>query len=292
MTKKNHTQINNTSKQEVAIYIVPTPIGNMEDITLRALKTLKEVDVIACEDTRTTGRLLSAHGIKASMICYNDFSTEKTRQRIFHLLDSGKNIALVSDAGTPLISDPGYKLINEAITMGYKIISLPGPSSVLVALTLSGLPTNRFLFEGFLPVKNKAKRTILKKLANIESTCIFFESANRLTDTLNAIHDEMGNRKAVVLRELTKLYEERKDGNIQELLEYYTKEGPPKGEIIILTEPAQNNNTEISDSDIIAKLKLYLKNMSLKEASALLAEESGRKKSYIYKMGIEVKGTL
>ena len=292
--KSNHDIINNqipsASKQEVALYIIPTPIGNLEDITIRALNTLRSVDVIACEDTRITSKLLSSYGFKASMIVYNDFSDEKDRNRIFHALDKGKSVALVSDAGTPLISDPGYKLVSEAHKAGYKVISLPGASSVLVALSLSGLPTNRFVFEGFLPVKNKARCDALAKLAPLEATCIFFESARRLSKTLASMVEVLGNRDAVVLRELTKRYEERRAGSLQELVQYYSAGDPPKGEIVILTAPNQNGGKEeLSQDEITEKLKLYLKKMNVKEAALKLALESGLKKSDLYNLAIKIK---
>lgn len=280
-----------TSKQEVALYIVPTPIGNLEDITLRALETLRSVDVIACEDTRVTSKMLLVYGFKASMMVYNDFSTERDRDKIFRSLDEGKAVALVSDAGTPLISDPGYKLVLEAYKAGYKVISLPGASSVLVALTLSGLPTNRFLFEGFLPVKTKAKHDALAKLKPLEATCIFFESARRLTKTLEAMLEVFGDREAVVMRELTKRFEERRAGSLSQLLTYYNSQPTPKGEIIILTAPHPNSGkAELTDDELEAKLSDYLISMTVKEASAKLADESGLKKSDLYNLALKLQG--
>lgn len=293
MTKNStdcNTKLIQASKQEVALYIVPTPIGNMEDITIRALKILREVDVIACEDTRVTSSMLFSHGIKASMIVYNDFSKDKDRNRIFRDLSSGKSVALVSDAGTPLISDPGYKLIIEAYENGYKVVSLPGASSVTVALTLSGLPTNRFLFEGFLPVKSKAKKDALEKLKKLEATCIFFESARRLTDTLEKMLEVLGDRKAVVLRELTKRYEERRSGTVAQLVEFYHSSPTPKGEIIIVTEPYISSQQEITDEELEKKLQFYLTTMTTKEAATKLASEIPVKKSDLYDIALKIKG--
>jgi len=286
-----HNQILSASKQEVALYIVPTPIGNLDDITIRGLSILKSVDIIACEDTRVTSKLLSSYGFKSSMFVYNDFSDDKDRNKIFRALDSGKSVALVSDAGTPLISDPGYKLVNEAHKAGYKVRSLPGASSVLVALALSGLPTNRFLFEGFLPVKNKARCDALAKLAPLEATCVFFESARRLTKTLQSMQEVFGNRDAVVMRELTKRYEERRAGTLQELVQHYANAAQPKGEIVIVTAPNQNaGKEELSEDDVEEKLIRYLKKMTVKEASAKLAEETGLKKSDLYNLALKLKG--
>lgn len=286
-----NNQITEASKQEVALYIVPTPIGNLEDITIRALSVLRNADVIACEDTRVTSKLLSAYGFRAKMMVYNDFSTEKDRQKIFHALDEGKSVALVSDAGTPLISDPGYKLVNEAHKAGYKVISMPGASSTLVALVLSGLPTNRFLFEGFLPPKTKARKDALKKLAPLDATCIFFESARRLYDTINDMLEVFGNREAAVMREITKRYEERKFGTLTELAQYYASSPTPKGEIVIVTAPNQNSGKEeLSEDAVKDKLRTYLKTMTVKEAAAKLAEESSIKKSDLYNLALKLKG--
>lgn len=285
-----NNQITPVSKQEVALYIVPTPIGNLEDITLRAMEILRNVDVIACEDTRVTSKMLLVYGFRASMMVYNDFSTEKDREKIFHALDAGKSVALVSDAGTPLISDPGYKLVNEAHKAGYRVISLPGPSSVIVALVLSGLPTNRFLFEGFLPAKTKGKTDALKKLALLDATCIFFESARRLLDTLKTMLEVLGDREAVVLRELTKRYEERRAGTLSQLVKHYETATTPKGEIIIVTAPNPNGGkVELSEEDIEEKLLEYLGEMTVKESAAKLAEESGLKKSDLYNLALKLK---
>ncbi len=286
-----NNQITPLSKQEVALYIVPTPIGNLEDITLRALEILRNVDVIACEDTRVTSKLLLVYGFRASMMVYNDFSTEKDRNKIFRALDEGKSVALVSDAGTPLISDPGYKLVHEAHKAGYKVISLPGASSVIVALALSGLPTNRFLFEGFLPVKFKARQDALKKLALLDATCIFFESARRLLKTLEAMLEVLGDREAVVMRELTKRYEERRAGTLSELVKHYSTAPDPRGEIVIVTAPNPNDGkVELTEDVLESKLKEYLKDLTIKEASTKLAEETGLKKSDLYNLALTLKG--
>lgn len=290
-SESDNNQISPLSKQEVALYIVPTPIGNLGDITVRAMETLKNVDVIACEDTRVTSKMLQSYGLRASMMVYNDFSTEKDRDKIFRHLDAGKSVALVSDAGTPLISDPGYKLVNEAHKAGYKVISMPGASSVVVALVLSGLPTNRFLFEGFLPAKTKAKHDALKKLALLDATCIFFEAARRLPETLKAMLDALGDREAVVMRELTKRYEERRAGTLSELVAHYEKAGAPRGEVVICTAPNQNGGKEeFSEEDIENKLLEYLEELTVKEASAKLAEESGIKKSELYNLALKLQG--
>jgi 16S rRNA (cytidine1402-2'-O)-methyltransferase len=273
------------SKQEPALYIVATPIGNMEDITLRAIKVLSSVDIVACEDTRVTGLLLSKLGIKAKLMCYNDYSTDKDRQRISSYLEEGKSVALVSDAGTPLISDPGYKLVREMSDKGLKITSLPGASSVTTALSLSGLPTDRFLFEGFLPNKKEGRKNALAELKNIKATLIFFESAKRLLASLTDMSEVLGMREAAVLREITKRFEEVKRGSIQELIKYYS-ENPPKGEVVVIVGPPSDKN--ISTDDINTQLAKLIGQMSVKDAVALIVENTGANKKDVYKMALNL----
>lgn len=292
MAKKNNTtdtnnELSSASKQEPCIYIVATPIGNMEDITIRAAKTLGSVDVIACEDTRVTAKLLSHLGIKTKMTCYNDHSTEKERNKIIDMVLSGKSVALVSDAGTPLISDPGYRLIRQAHENNIKVTSLPGASSVSVALTLSGLPTDRFLFEGFLPPKTESRRNALAVLKEIPATLVFFESPRRLEGTLSDINHILGARETAVLREITKKFEEVKRGTPQELEEYY-KENPPKGEIVIVVSPPISK--DISEDDLENQLIKALEHMSVKDAVSLIADNTGANKKEVYKKALELIG--
>ena len=200
--------------------MVATPIGNLQDITLRALELLKIADLIACEDTRVSGKLLSAYGIKCPLLSYNDHNAGERRPKIFDALADGKKVVLISDAGTPLVSDPGYKLVRDAIEEGFYVTALPGASSVIVGLCLSGLPSERFFFAGFLSSKKEARKKDIEALVAIPSTLLFFESARRLIDCLSALHDGLGNRQAAVMRELTKLHEETKRGTLQE---YYNQ---------------------------------------------------------------------
>jgi 16S rRNA (cytidine1402-2'-O)-methyltransferase len=270
--------------EEVALYIVATPIGNMEDITLRAIRILGAVDMIASEDTRVTGILLSKLGIKAKKtMCYNDHSGEKERQKIAALLTEGKSVALVSDAGTPLISDPGYKLVRELSEQGFKITSIPGASSVMMALTLSGLPTDRFLFEGFLPPKSQARKNALSELKNIKATLVFFESPKRLVDSLKDMQEVLRGREAAVLREITKKFEEVKRESLSALIEYYTQT-PPKGEVVVVVGPPARNS--FSEADIEEELKKALRTMSVKDAVALVAENTGANKKDVYKLAL------
>ncbi len=284
MEKNNYTsdinnEISQLSKQEVALYITATPIGNLEDITIRALNLLKNVEFIACEDTRVTGKLLARYGINAKMICYNDFSSERDREKVLSIVANGKSVALVSDAGTPLISDPGYKLVREATMRNIKVIPLPGASSVLAALVLSAMPTNRFLFEGFLPPKKAGRIKALNDLKHIKATIIFFETARRIANSLEDVLEVMGDREAAVVREITKRFEEAKRGKISELLDFY-KNDNTKGEIVVVLSPPVEN--EDSDFDLDTEIEKALKSMSVKDAAAFLSDKTGINKKEIY----------
>lgn len=200
------------------LYIVSTPIGNMEDITLRALRILKEVDLIAAEDTRRTGLLLKHFGIQAPLTSYFEGNELKKKEFILAKLKEGKNVALVSDAGTPGVSDPGFRLIQLAIENQLPIVPIPGSSAVITALSVSGLPTDAFLFKGFLPHKSKKRRDLLKELENVRETLIFYESPHRISETLRDILEILGDREIVLTRELTKVYEEIIRGKVSEIL--------------------------------------------------------------------------
>src|SRR5213592_2641978 len=198
----------NAPRAVPGLYLVATPIGNLSDITLRALETLAGVDLIACEDTRITHRLTERYLISAQLTPYHEHNAASARPKILERLAQGASIALVSDAGTPLISDPGFKLVREACAAGHAVIAVPGPSSLLAALSVAALPTDRFFFEGFLPAKSAARRSRLTELARIDATLVMFESSNRVQDTLAELADIMGMREAAICRELTKLHEE------------------------------------------------------------------------------------
>lgn len=215
------------------LYIVSTPIGNLDDITLRALQTLKNSTIILCENTRNSQKLLAKHNIRSRLELYNDHSDERMRKNICSYIDEGQIISLISDAGTPLISDPGYKLIKELKSRNYYIEAIPGVSSPIMALTLSSLPSDRFLFAGFLPKTTEKKKKVFKELSTLKATLIFFETANRLSQSLEIASAIFGSREICVARELTKLYQEVKVGEIEEIKDYYSK-NPPKGEIILL----------------------------------------------------------
>jgi 16S rRNA (cytidine1402-2'-O)-methyltransferase len=272
------------------LYIVATPIGNARDITLRTIDVLSCVTAIAAEDTRVTRRLLDIHGIKPpKFIRHDEYAAVRSRPAILARLAAGEAVALVTDAGTPLVSDPGYKLVVEAIAAGHKVIPLPGPSAALAALTLAGLPSDRFMFVGFLPPKQGQRRKALQELADIKTTLIFFEGASRLASALSDMADILGDRSACVAREITKFYEEAKRGTLVELSQYYAEVGPPKGEITVVVAPPlpAENSVESIDS----RLMELLINMSVNDAAKVASEELGLPKAKLYSRTLYLKRT-
>jgi 16S rRNA (cytidine1402-2'-O)-methyltransferase len=270
------------------LYILATPIGNARDISLRALEVLKACDVIAAEDTRVTAKLLAIHGVSRPLIAYNDHNGAEMRPRILARLEQGQAVVLVSDAGTPLVSDPGYKLVRATIAANLPIVALPGPSAVLAGLTLSGLPSDRFLFAGFLSSKAGERKTMLEELKGLRATLIFFESAQRLSESLAAMADVLGNRDAVMARELTKLHEEVRRGSLQELAAHYEKQGAPKGEVTLLVAPPQEAAPDTARID--AALKSALAFMPVKAAAELIAGLTDGSRKQIYARALEMKG--
>jgi len=270
------------------LYIVATPIGNLGDMTSRAADTLRRVDYILAEDKRVTAKLLAHLGAKAPMTAYHDYSDETLRERILADL-SGKAVALVSDAGTPLISDPGYKLVRAARRAGQAVHTLPGPCAAIAALTLAGLPTDRFLFLGFLPAKSKARTEAITEIADLRATLVLYESGSRLAACLAALRDILGDREAAVVREISKLHEEIVTGKLRELAERYA-ELPPKGEIVIVVGPPLEPKA-VSDSDLDAALRASLAKFSPSRAAADVAERLGvpRKRAYARALGLASK---
>ena len=266
------------------LYIVATPIGNLGDLTARAADVLGSADTIACEDTRVTGRLLSHLGIKSRMIPYHDHSSEADRDRIMERLKNGETVALVSDAGTPLVSDPGYKLVTAAVEAGHYVTVAPGPASPMAALVLSGLPTDRFLFAGYLPSKEKARQDTIAEFATLRATLIFLESPRRLAASLAALADGLGNRAAAVARELTKLYEEVTRGTLGELADLYRESDPPKGEVVIVIGPPEE--AAVTDTDIDALLTDALASMSVRDAAATVAAAAGAPRKEVYRRAL------
>ncbi len=273
------------SSLDSGLYVVATPIGNLGDITLRALHTLATADVVACEDTRITGALLHRFGIKKPLLAYHDHNADERRTEILKRLAAGEAVALVSDAGTPLISDPGYKLVRACRAAGYDVIALPGASALLTALCAAGLPTDKFMFAGFLPNKSTARQKALKELAALPSTLVFYEAPARLEATLGDMAKVLGGaRKAAVARELTKLFEEIREGTLAVLAAQYRDEATPKGEIVIVVGPPEE--AAVGEADIDGLLRKALKTMSVRDAVSAVAEATGAKKGDVYKKAL------
>lgn len=269
------------------LYIVATPIGNLGDITSRAAETLCRVDYILAEDKRVTAKLLAHIGAKAPMMTYHDHSDEQLRERILGDLGT-KAVALVSDAGTPLISDPGYKLVRAARRAGHSIHSLPGPCAAIAALTLAGLPTDRFLFLGFLPAKSKARADAIAEISAVRASLIFYESGPRLRDALRALAEGLGNRDAAVIREITKLHEECASGTLAELANRYAH-AQPKGEIVIIVAPPPKAAPPTSE-DLDAAIEEALSRLSPSRAAAEVAERFGLPRKQVYGRAMDKAG--
>ncbi|HYD17862.1 MAG TPA: 16S rRNA (cytidine(1402)-2'-O)-methyltransferase [Patescibacteria group bacterium] len=275
------------------LYIVATPIGNMGDITARAVEILGKVDVIACEDTREAGKLTSYHGLSTDKIPYHDHNADEMRPKLLRMLQEGSRIALISDAGMPLISDPGYKLVHEAVAAGIYVTCAPGASATLTALVLSGLPSDRFMFAGFLPPKSAARKSALGEVKPAPCTLIFYETAPRLAESLADMAEIFGNRQAAVARELTKKFEEVRRGPLAELAAHYEAEGPPKGEIVIVVgAPGADDAAAWTDEKIDALLLKMMdaEGMGVKDAAGFVAAQSGRKKGDLYQRALLLKG--
>jgi 16S rRNA (cytidine1402-2'-O)-methyltransferase len=270
-----------------ALYLVATPIGNLGDITLRALATLAGVDIIACEDTRITRRLTERYVISAQLKPYHEHNAEAARPKILQWLAEGLSIALVSDAGTPLISDPGFKLVREVSAAGHAVIAIPGASSVLTALAVAALPTDRFFFEGFLPPKETARRARLSELSRIDATLVLFESGNRVQDTLADLADIMGAREAAICRELTKLHEEISRGSLSELARG-AGELETRGEFVLVVGPPSADAKVMAEEALDDLLRSQLEQGSVKDAVAHAVELSGRPRREVYARALEL----
>ena len=276
-------------KATPGLHLVATPIGNLGDITLRALETLAGVDIIACEDTRITRRLTERFAISAVLKPYHEHNAAAARPKILEQLAQGASIALVSDAGTPLISDPGFKLVREVCAAGYPVVALPGPSSVLAALSVAALPTDRFFFEGFLPAKETARRTRLAELARIDATLVMFESGSRIQDSLQDLAAVMGPRDAAICRELTKLHEDIHRASLSELAD---RAGAleTRGEFVLVVGPPAADAKVMSSSDLDDLLLASLKENSVKDSVARAVEVSGRPRREVYARALELAG--
>ena len=267
------------------LYLVATPIGNLGDITLRALETLAGADFIACEDTRVTRKLTERYGITTPLTAYHEHNAAEARPKLLSRLVEGQSIALVSDAGTPLISDPGYKLVRAAREAGHQVTALPGASAVLAALTVSGLPTDRFFFEGFLPPKQAARQKRIAALANIPATLVLFEGGSRLASTLADLAAILGPRTAAICRELTKLHEEVRYENLDALARLYANGAETRGEIVVLVSPPTEDQRP---DDIDALLKRALSRVSVKDAVGEVAVATGRPRREIYQRALSL----
>ncbi len=270
-----------------ALYLVATPIGNLGDITLRALETLAAADILACEDTRVTRVLLNRYGIRQRPSAYHEHNAGEAGPKLIAALTAGKSVALVSDAGTPLVSDPGFRLVGQALEAGIRVIPIPGASAVLAALTASGLPSDAFLFAGFLPVREGQRRTRLEALKAVPATLIFFESPRRLADTLVAMADVFSDRQAAIGRELTKTFEEMRTGTLPVLAAHYAQAPTPKGEIVVCIAPPGEKTEEPEDID---RLLLSLAGeMPASKAAAEAARMTGQAKQALYRRLLELK---
>ncbi len=263
------------------LHVVATPIGNLRDITLRALATLAAADAVIAEDTRVSGHLLAHYGVTTPLVAYHEHNAAVVRPRLLARLREGAALALISDAGTPLVSDPGFKLVAEALAAGIAVASVPGPSAVLAGLVIAGLPTDRFFFEGFLPPKSAARRARLNELALVPGTLVFFESPRRLAEMLADLSAELGDRPAAVSRELTKLYETTRRGTLGELAAQFGAEPPPKGVIVVLVGPPEPA-APVGEEQLDRLLRGALANLSVKDAAAAVSAQTGAPRRQVY----------
>lgn len=276
-------------KLAAGLHLVATPIGNIGDITLRALWVLRQVDRILCEDTRVTARLLAHYGIDKPLDPYHDHNGERVRPAVLQALRSGATLALVSDAGTPLISDPGYKLVRSALAEGVPVTAAPGPSAATAALTLSGMPPDAFVFGGFLPPREAARRRVLAGWAEVPATLVFYEAPARLARALADMTEVLGDRPAAVARELTKRHEEVRRGRLGTLAAHYHAAGAVRGEVVVVIGPPENASPAKSAEHLDARLGPLLETHSLRDAVALLADESGIARRVVYERALRLR---
>ncbi len=266
-----------------------TPIGNAADITLRGLATLRAATVIACEDTRTTAKLLAIHGVSRPLIAYHEHNAALSGPAILARLEAGEAVALVSDAGTPLVSDPGYRLVRRCVEAGLPVIPIPGPSALLAALSVSGLPTDRFLFAGFPPPRQAARRRFLEALSRIETTLVLFEAPQRLAASLADMAEIFGPREAAVCRELTKLFEEVRRSPLPDLARRYAEEGAPKGEVcLVIAPPPPADGASDAELDALIEEALEAEG-SVRSAADRVAAASGRPRREVYARALALR---
>lgn len=272
------------------LYVTATPIGNARDITLRALDVLRHCDLIAAEDTRVTAKLLAIHGISKPLTAYNDHNAARERPRLLARLRAGARIALVSDAGTPLVSDPGYKLVREALAEGLAVHAIPGASAALTALALAGLPTDRFLFTGFLPAKAGERRRVLEELRAVPASLILFEAPQRLAESLADLCAALGPRPAAVARELTKLHEEIRRGDLASLAGAYAGEPPPRGEVTLVIAPPVGSEPDLAKAEEL--LRKALEFMPVSAAADLISEALDAPRRAVYTRALALKDSV
>lgn len=272
---------------EPALYLVATPIGNLGDMTIRALETLAAADIVACEDTRVTRVLLERYGIRRRTTAYHEHNAELAGPKLVAAVAAGRSIALVSDAGTPLVSDPGYRLVEEVLAAGARVVPIPGASALLAALTASGLPSDAFFFAGFLPVKAGQRGSRLEELKAVPGTLVFYESPRRLADSLGAMAQVLGDRPAAVCRELTKAFEEVRRGRLAELAEAYGEEDTPRGEIVVCVGPPTPQEAAVEDVD--ALLLSLAEEMGASRAAGEAARMTGGRKADLYRRLMELR---
>ena len=268
------------------LYIVATPIGNLQDLTVRGRDTLAAADLVLCEDTRVTGKLLAAYGLDTPTWSYHEHNAESRRPAVLERLARGAAVALVADAGTPLVSDPGYKLVRAAREAGHPVTPIPGPSAMLAGIMAAGLPSDRFFFQGFLPAKRKARRDTLTELAPLAATLVMYESPQRLGASLADMAAVLGAREGVVARELTKRFEEWRSGTLAELAEAY--DGPPKGEVVVLVGPPEAA-APFTDAEIDARLAAAMSTESLRDAVDRVTEATGASRKRVYRRALALK---
>ncbi|NVJ99564.1 MAG: 16S rRNA (cytidine(1402)-2'-O)-methyltransferase [Alphaproteobacteria bacterium] len=285
-------EIGSETKLGAGLYVVATPIGNLGDMTDRARDMLKRADLIACEDTRVTAKLLTANLIKKPLVPYHEHNGAAMRPKLLAKIAAGEAVALVSDAGTPLISDPGFKLVAEAQDAGHHVTAAPGPCAAIMALSLAGLPTDRFLFMGFPPNKSGARQSWFTAEEKTHASLVFYESARRLPECLQDAAQTLGDRNAAICRELTKKFEEVRRGTLADLAAHYAEAGAPKGEVVVVIGPPPHKDEAGGGTDMDTEhlLEAALKHMSVKSAAAFVAEITGEKKKALYSRALEISG--
>ncbi len=277
------------SKLAPGLYVVATPLGNLGDITRRAAEVLTAVDLVACEDTRVTGRLFQALGLSPPrLVRYDDHAGEGTRAMLLEQLREGKVVALVSDAGTPLVADPGYRLVRAAHDAGLRVMTVPGPSAMIAALSIAGLPSDRFLCSGFLPQRSGARRKALGELAAVPATLVIPEAPHRLAESLADMATVLGPREAVVARELTKLFEETRRGTLDALAAHYAGSGPPKGEIVVVIGPPGESDRQAEAATLDERLVRALETESVRDAAATVAAATGLPRRQVYARALDL----